>query len=705
MRQIFETEIGGKPFSIATGEVAKQAQGSAVVNYGDTTVLIAVAAKNEDPNKDFFPLMVVYQEKMYAAGKIPGGFLRREGRSSERETLAARLIDRPIRPLFPDGFNYDVQIVATVLSSDPEIENNNEITALIGSSIALMLSPLPFKGPIAAVNVGRINGKLVINPTSEEAQKSDLELTVAGTKDAINMVESCAQEISEKDMLEALMFAHKEIGKICSWQEKIISKLKPEKIDFKEPELDKKLVKDIEKYATSNIKKALVIFDKQERDTAISNLKEKTINHFLEKNNADKLNEEDKINFESTLNQILENIIKTEFRLLITKDKIRPDGRKSDEIRPLSSRIDVLKRTHGSSLFTRGQTQSLGVLTLGSLRDSQIIDDITQEESKRFLFHYNFPPFSVGETGRYGGAGRREIGHGNLARKALLPVIPSEEEFPYTIRLVSEILESNGSSSMASVCSGCLALMAGGVPIKKPVAGIAMGLIKENRNYTILSDIQGMEDALGDMDFKVTGTKDGITALQMDIKIEGITKKILQEALKEAKKGRLFILKHLSKTINKPRLEVSKHAPRVKMIKVKPEFIKDIIGAGGKVINEIIERNNDVKIDIEQDGTITVMHMETKYINQTIEEIKNIVRVPEVGKIYEAIVKRIEKYGCFVELWPGTEGLVHISQLDFKHVKQVEDVCKIGDQILVKVIGIDKQGRIDLSRKDALKKK
>ncbi len=700
MTKIFKTKIGGRDFQVEIGEVAKQAAGSALIRYEETAVLSTVTYKEDDQNRDFFPLMVIYQERMYAAGKIPGGFLRREGRPSEFETLMSRLIDRPIRPLFPEGFTHDVQVVATVLSSD--LDASAVMSALIGSSIVLMISDLPFQGPIAGVVVGRINNELILNPTPEQLELSDLDLTVAGTKEAINMVESEAKEISEADMLKALLFAHEEIKKICEFQEEIVRELKPKKLEILPLIKDEKLILEIRKQAYDKISQALIVFEKQARDQALNLVKEEIFQHYETKESFLSLKEADQLLYHAKLDNILEELIKEKFRNLVTKDKIRPDGRKPSEIRPLSSRIDLLPRSHGSALFTRGQTQSLGVVTLGALRESQIIDDISNEESKRFMLHYNFPPFSVGETGRYGSPGRREIGHGALARKALENMIPSEDDFPYTIRVVSEILESNGSSSMASVCSGTLSLLAAGVPLKEAVAGIAMGLIKEGNDYTILSDIQGMEDHLGDMDFKVTGTKNGITALQMDIKISGINEAILKEALDEAKKGRLHILEHMNSVINQPKEDVSKYAPKVQLIRIDPDKIKEVIGSGGKVINEIIDKNDGVKIDIEQDGRVYVMHMDRNVINSTIKTIENIVKVPEVGIIYEAIVKRIEKYGAFVELWPGTEGLVHISKIAKERVERVEDVLKLGDQILVKCIGIDEKGRIDLSRKDAL---
>ncbi len=701
MKKVFKTTIGGREFRVEIGEVAKQSLGSALVYYGDTTVLSVVNSKEDDQGRDFFPLMVIYQERLYAGGKIPGGFLRREGRPTENETLTSRLIDRPLRPLFPEGFHNDVQIVNTVLSNDENA--TSEMTSLIGSSLVLALSNLPFQGPVAGVVVGLINGEFIINPTPEQLKTSEINLTVAGTKDAINMVEAEAHEVSEAVMLDAILFGHEEIKRIVSFQETIVDELKPEKLVINKKNINQELVDEINKMAYEKISKALITFEKQARDEAIAAVKEEVFNKFETTKEFDALKESEQVKYHQLLDSILENIIAVEFRRLITKDKVRPDGRKADEIRPLSSRVDVLPRAHGSALFTRGQTQALGVVTLGALAEKQIIDDLGNEDFKRFILHYNFPPFSVGETGRYGSPGRREIGHGALARKALEQVLPNEDDFPYTIRVVSEILESNGSSSMASVCAGTMSLMAAGVPLKKPVAGIAMGLIKEDEDYIILSDIQGLEDHLGDMDFKVTGTDEGITALQMDIKILGINEEILKEALEAAKVGRLHILKHMVSVIPTYREELSDHAPKVVMIRINPDKIKDVIGSGGKIITQIIEDNNNVSIDIEQDGRVYIMHQERQWINSTIQKIEDLVRQVEVGEIYEGIVKRIEAYGAFVELWPGTEGLVHISKIAKERIDKVESVLSVGDQILVKCIGVDERGRIDLSRKDALK--
>jgi polyribonucleotide nucleotidyltransferase len=705
-KKIYTTTLGGRALTVEIGEVAKQAAGSALITYGDSTVLSVVTAKSEASTQDFFPLMVLYQEKLYAAGKIPGGFLRREGRPSEHETLTSRLIDRPIRPLFPDGFKNEVQIVNTVLSSDPDC--TTEIASLIGSSIVLGISNIPFNGPVAGVQVGRVNGELIVNPTVEQQAASDIELTVAGTKDAINMVEAGAKQVSEEDMLKAIMFAHAEIKALVAFIQSIQDDNPVEKMDYEVKAIDPEVKKAVDAFVKERMVKAVSIFDKLERYQAIDDLTEETIEHFKKTSFIKEIegikffDEKAQDEYLDQVKRIVEGIVTQELRRLITQDKVRPDGRKVDEIRPLSSRVDILPRTHGSSLFTRGQTQALGVVTLGALGENQIIDGLGLEDSKRFMLHYNFPPFSVGETGRYGSPGRREIGHGALGERALLQVLPNEEEFPYTIRVVSEILESNGSSSQATICAGTMALMAAGVPIKAPVAGIAMGLIKEGEYYTVLSDIQGMEDHEGDMDFKVAGTKDGITALQMDIKISGITEDILREALEQARIGRLHILEHMLETIPTVRPELSKYAPKVMMIRINPDKIRDVIGAGGKIISQIIEDNNQVKIDIEQDGRVFLMHSETKWIESAAEKILALVKEAKVGEIYEGKVTRVEKFGCFVELWPGAEGLVHISRLAKERVEKVESVVSVGDQIVVKCIGIDEKGRIDLSRKDAL---
>ena len=705
----FEYNWAGRPLVIEIGEVAKQAGGSCLVSYGESTVLTAVVSNNVASTADFFPLMVLYQEKLYAAGKIPGGFLRREGRPSEHETLVSRLIDRPIRPLFADGFRNEVQVVNTVLSSDPDC--STAMAAMLGSSIALMISDIPFEGPIAGVVVGKVNGELIINPTPEQLEVSEINLTVAGTHKAINMVEAGARFVTEDAMWEALKYGHAEIQRLCEFQKEIVEACGKEKYQVELFELDKDIEAEVRAYAEEKLVKAIRIEDKLERYAAIDAVNEETIAHFDEKvfitelGGIKVIDTEAKKQYLKHVQYTLDEILHGEVRRMIAVDKIRPDGRKVDEIRPLSSRVDVLPRVHGSALFTRGQTQSLGTVTLGSLIDSQIIDGLGEESNKRFMLHYNFPQFSVGETGRYGSPGRREIGHGALGERALSYVIPSEDEFPYTIRVVSEILESNGSSSQATICSGTLALMAAGVPIKAPVAGIAMGLImdKDEKNYTILTDIQGMEDHLGDMDFKVAGTKDGITALQMDIKIRGITYQILKEALEQAKKGRLEILDHMAQTISEVRPELSKYAPKVVTAKINPDKIKDVIGAGGKTINATIEKFDNVKIDLEQDGRLFVMHANMETAKACLEYIVNSVKEAEVGAIYTAKVTRIEKYGVFCELWPGAEGLCHISKLALERVEKPEDIVSLNDEIIVKCIGVNEKGQIDLSRKDALK--
>jgi polyribonucleotide nucleotidyltransferase len=706
-KKVYETTLGGRTLRVEIGEVAKQAAGSALVSYGDSVVLSAVAVKHEPSPLPFFPLLVNYQEKLYAAGKIPGGFLRREGRPSEHETLTSRLIDRPIRPLFPDGFKYEVQSINTVLSSDPDC--TPEMAAMLGASVALGISDIPFKGPIAGVKVGRVDGKYIINPTVEEALASDIDLIVSGTKHAINMVEAGAKEVNETDMLKAIMFGHEAIKELVAFQEKIYEELGKEKMPYEVFEVEDAVREAVRAHAETELVAAVSIHDKLERYNTIDRIKDETVEHFAQTtffkdiDGIKVYDEKAQINHIKQVKTVIDEIVTKEMRRLVTEDKIRPDGRKVDEIRPLTSRVDVLPRTHGSALFTRGQTQALGVVTLGALGENQIIDGLGLEDSKRFMLHYNFPAYSVGETGRYMSPGRREIGHGALGERALLQVLPDEEAFPYSIRIVGEILESNGSSSQATICAGTMALMAAGVPIKAPVAGIAMGLIMDGKNYTVLSDIQGMEDHEGDMDFKVAGTKEGITSLQMDIKIDGITEEIMAEALEQARLSRIHILNHMLETIPTVRPDLSKYAPKVKLIRINPEKIRDIIGSGGKIINQIIEDNNGVKIDIEQDGRVFLMHMETAWIESAAQRILDLVREPEVGQVYEGIVTRIEKFGCFVQLWPGTEGLVHISRLAKERIDKVESVVSKGDQILVKCIGIDDKGRVDLSRKDALK--
>ena len=708
MKKTFETDFRGRKLIVEIGQVAKQADGAVLVRYGDTVVLsTAVVSKNASLLSDFFPLMVLYQEKLYSVGKIPGGFIKREGRPSEAATLAARMIDRPMRPLFPGDFKNEVQIVNTVLSVDPD--NSPEITALFASSLATSISKIPFAGPIAGVKVGRVDGKFIINPTIEQSDASDIDLTVAGTMDAINMVESSAKEAKEEDMLEALMFGHEAVKELIEFENKIVSEIGEEKMEYEKLEITDELRNEVTSLIEKNIDEALRIKDKLEKYARLDEIKDNLIEKYRVEN--EDLKQEDLAELLTKVTLIYNEVEYSTFRSIITKEKIRPDGRKMDEIRPLSAEIDFLPRTHGSALFTRGQTQSLSVTTLGALGEHQILDGLGLEDSKRFMLHYNFPQFSVGETGRYGAPGRREIGHGALGEKALLQVIPSEDEFPYTIRVVSEILESNGSSSQASICAGCMSLMAAGVPIKAPVAGIAMGLISEGENYTILTDIQGMEDHLGDMDFKVAGTKDGICALQMDIKIKGITKEILKEALSQAKKARLEVLEVITNAIPEPRKEVSKYAPKVLTFTIDPEKIKDVIGKGGEMITKIIlecshvnsvNDINAVKVDLEDDGRVVIYHTDKEIIEETAKRIKDITRDVETGKIYNGKVVKVEDFGCFVELWPGCEGLVHVSQLDTKRVEKPSDMVKIGDEIIVKSLGYDNKGRLNLSRKQAI---
>lgn len=690
-KKVFKTEWANQPLTIETGQLAKQANGAVLVRYGDTVVLSTATASKEPRDGDFFPLTVNYEEKMYAAGKIPGGFKKREGRPGDEATLTARLIDRPIRPLFPDGYRHDVQIINTVLSADPNC--SPEMAAMIGSSMALSVSNIPFQGPIAGVNVGYVDGEYVINPNLEQREKSRLDLEVAGHKDAVNMVEAGASEITEAEMLEAILFGHEEIKRLCAFQEEIIAHLQPEKREFIPEEKNQTLIDSVTQMTKDeNLNGAIQTFDKQERDANLDAIKERILANFE--------NEEDPEN-EALLKEvgtIINTLIKDEVRRLIADEKIRPDGRKPDEIRPLSSEVGLLPRAHGSGLFTRGQTQALSVLTLGSISEYQIIDGLGEEEHKRFMHHYNFPNFSVGETGPVRAPGRREIGHGALGERALRYIIPDEKTFPYTVRIVSEVLESNGSSSQASICGSTLALMDAGVPIKAPVAGIAMGLVTREESYTILTDIQGMEDALGDMDFKVAGTTEGITAIQMDIKIDGLTKEVIEEALEQARKGRLAILEHMMQTIDQPRKELSAYAPKVEIMQIKPEKIRDVIGPGGKQINEIIDATG-VKLDIEQDGTVFIGSTEQDMINQARAWIESIVREAEVGQVYDAKVKRIEKFGAFVELFPGKDALVHISQISNERINKVEDVLNMGDTLKVKVTEIDKQGRVNASHK------
>ncbi|MDV2580650.1 polyribonucleotide nucleotidyltransferase [Alkalibacillus haloalkaliphilus] len=688
----YSIDVGGRQLTFEIGEVAKQANGAAMVRYGDTSVLVAATASNEPKDLPFFPLTINYEEKLYAVGKIPGGFIKREGKPSDKAVLTSRLIDRPIRPLFADGFRNEVQVMSTVMSVDQDC--SSEMAAMTGSSLALCISDIPFDGPIAGVNVGRVNGEFVINPTIEQMKESDIELTVAGTKDAINMVEAGAEEVPEDIMLEAIMFGHEEIKRLVAFQEEIIAEVGKEKMEVTLFTPEEDIASEVEKLAKDKLVSAIKTEEKSAREEAINAVKKEIVEQYEEAEA-----ESDVI---GQVKAVLDSIVKEEVRRLITVDKIRPDGRKVDQVRLLTSRTEVLPRTHGSAMFTRGQTQALSVCTLGPLGDVQILDGLDLEEEKRFMHHYNFPQYSVGETGPVRGPGRREIGHGALGERALDPVIPDDSDFPYTIRVVSEILESNGSTSQASICAGTMAMMDAGVPLKRPVAGIAMGLVKSGENYTVLTDIQGMEDALGDMDFKVAGTSEGVTALQMDIKVDGLSKEILEEALTQAKKGRMEILDHMVETIPQPREELSEYAPKIEKITIKPDKIRDVIGPSGKQINKIIEET-DVKIDIEQDGRIFISSPDRTKINHAKQIIEDLVREVEVGKIYLGKVKRVEKFGAFVELFSGKDGLVHISELDEQHIKNVTDVADVGDEMLVKVKEIDQQGRVNLSRKAALK--
>lgn len=691
-KQVFKTTWGGRPLQIEVGQLAKQANGAVLVRYGDTVVLSAAVASKEAKDTDFFPLTINYEEKMYAAGKIPGGFIKREGRPSTEATLTARLIDRPIRPMFAEGFRNEVQVTNIVMSV--ETDCSPAMAAMLGSSLALSISDIPFDGPIAGVEVGRVNGEYVLNPTVEQ---TDIELTVAGTKQAINMVESGAKEVSEEDMLGALLFGFDAIKELVAFQEEIVQAVGKEKMEVTLLQVDEVLKKEIFDASYATMKAAVMTEEKLAREDNIEQVKIDIREAYAEKFAG----HEDEDHLLKEVKQITEDLEKDVVRELITIDKIRPDGRKLDEIRPLSSEVSLLPRVHGSGLFTRGQTQALSACTLAPLGEHQIIDGLGVEVSKRFIHHYNFPQFSVGSTGRAGSPGRREIGHGALGERALAQVIPSEEEFPYTIRLVAEVLESNGSSSQASICAGTLALMDAGVPIKAPVAGIAMGLVSDGENYTILTDIQGLEDHLGDMDFKVAGTKDGITALQMDIKIQGITEQILTEALTQAKQARMEILEELTSTIAAPREELSQYAPKIEMIQIEPAKIKDVIGKGGDTINGIIDETG-VKIDIDQDGKVSIASADAEMIKKAIKIIEDLTKEVKVGEVYLGKVVRIEKFGAFVNLIKGKDGLVHISQLANDRVNKVEDVVKLGDEILVKVTEIDKQGRVNLSRKAML---
>ncbi|MBS4207576.1 polyribonucleotide nucleotidyltransferase [Bacillus sp. FJAT-50079] len=692
-KKIFSIDWAGRNLTVEVDQLAKQANGSVLVRYGDTAVLSAVTASKEAKAVDFFPLTVNYEERLYAVGKIPGGFIKREGRPSEKAILASRLIDRPIRPLFADGFRNDVQVINIVMSVDQNC--SSEMAAMFGSSLALSISDIPFEGPIAGVVVGRVDGEFIINPTVEQMENSDIDLIVAGTKDAINMVEAGANEVSEETILEAIMLGHKEIQRLIEFQEQVVQEVGKTKMEISLYEVDAELEAEVRGMCEEKLIQAIQVEEKHAREDAIEAAKAEVIAAYSEREDMD----DDGI---KQVKQILNNLVKEEVRRLITVEKVRPDGRKPEEIRPLSSDVSLLARTHGSGLFTRGQTQVLSICTLGALGDVQILDGLGIEESKRFMHHYNFPHFSVGETGPIRAPGRREIGHGALGERALEPVIPSETDFPYTIRLVSEVLESNGSSSQASICASSLAMMDAGVPIKAPVAGIAMGLVKSDEHYTILTDIQGMEDHLGDMDFKVAGTASGITALQMDIKIEGLSREILEEAMAQAKHGRMHILESMNQTIAEPEKRLSEYAPKILTMNIKPEKIRDVIGPSGKQINKIIEETG-VKIDIEQDGKVFIASADEEMNEKAKKIIEDLVREVEVGQMYLGKVKRIEKFGAFVELFPGKDGLVHISQLAEERVNKVEDVVSIGDELLVKVIEIDNQGRVNISRKAVLK--
>ncbi|MBR2801848.1 MAG: polyribonucleotide nucleotidyltransferase [Erysipelotrichaceae bacterium] len=699
-KQVFTLDFCGRNLTVETGEIAKQAGGSVLVRYGDTVVLSAVtAAKTVKEGQDFFPLTVRFEEKLYAVGKIPGGFLRREGRPSEHATLTARMIDRPIRPLFPEGFLNEVLVVNTVLSVDTDCDAG--MAAMLGSSLALGISEIPFDGPIAGVIVGYVDGQYVINPSVEDSERSLIHLTVAGTHDAINMVEAGAKEVSEEMMLDGLMFGHENIKKLCEFEEEIIKAVGKEKMEVTLYKIDERVTSYVDANAKEALKEAVSIKEKLERYGKIDEITEQMVAHF----------QEETFESEKELNKIISQtkeycteIVADEVRRLISVEKIRPDGRAVDELRPLNSQVDLLPRTHGSAMFTRGETQVISVTTLGPLGDNQIIDDLTEVEEKRFMHQYNFPPYCVGEVGRMGSPGRREIGHGALGERALSQVLPSEDEFPYCIRTVAEVTESNGSSSQASICAGTMSLMAAGVPIKAPVAGVAMGLITYGDHYTILTDIQGMEDHYGDMDFKVAGTKEGITALQMDIKIEGISKDILREALAQAKKGRLEILDNMMSAISEPRPDVSEYAPKMDVLHLPVDKIREVIGTGGKTINAIIEECDQVKIDIDDDGRCVIYHTSRAAINKAKEMIENIIREAKVGEIYDAKVVRLEKYGAFVELFKGTDALLHVSKISHERVEKPEDVLKLGDIIKVKVTEIDEKGRVNVSAKELLPK-
>lgn len=701
-KQEFHLDFCGRGITVETGEIAKQADGAVIIRYGDTVTLSTACASNQAKEGiDFFPLTVSFEEKLYSVGKIPGGFLRREGRPSEHATLTARMIDRPIRPLFAEGFRNEVQVVNTVLSVDQDA--SPEMAAMFGASLALCISDIPFNGPIAGVKVGRINGELVANPTVAQMEESDIDLTVAGTAQALNMVEAGAKEVSEEDMLAALMFGHEQIKKLCAFQEEIVAACGKEKREIELYAVDETINSEVRANFEAQIRAAVSIKEKLERYGKIDDLTDEAAQMIA---NKEYESEKDQNNAVKQAREICRGIEADEVRRLIIEDKVRPDGRKIDEIRPLNSQVDLLPRVHGSALFTRGETQVLSTTTLGALNDNQIIDDLTVVDSKRFMHHYNFPPYCVGETGRMGNPGRREIGHGALGERALAQVLPSVDEFPYTIRTVADVMESNGSSSQASICAGTMSLMAAGVPIKAPVAGIAMGLIMDDNSgkYTVLTDIQGMEDHFGDMDFKVAGTKNGITALQMDIKVTGITKNIFEEALAQAHKARLEILDNMLACISSPREQLSPYAPKIAMMNIDPDKIKDVIGPGGKMINEIIAQCDNVKIDIDDDGKVVIYHNDYDTIEKAKQMISDIVRVAKVGDVYAAKVVRLEKFGAFVNLFGNTDGLLHISKISHHRVDKVEDVLKLGDIIDVKVTEIDNKGRINVSAKALLPK-
>ena len=701
-KQEFHLDFCGRGITVETGEIAKQADGAVIIRYGDTVTLSTACASNQAKEGiDFFPLTVSFEEKLYSVGKIPGGFLRREGRPSEHATLTARMIDRPIRPLFAEGFRNEVQVVNTVLSVDQDA--SPEMAAMFGASLALCISDIPFNGPIAGCKVGRINGKLVANPTVAQMEESDIDLTVAGTAQALNMVEAGAKEVSEEDMLAALMFGHEQIKKLCAFQEEIVAACGKEKREIELYAVDETIDREVRSNFEAQIRAAVSIKEKLERYGKIDDLTDEAAEMIANKEYA---SEKDQNNAVKQAREICRGIEADEVRRLIIEDKVRPDGRQIDEIRPLNSQVDLLPRVHGSALFTRGETQVLSTTTLGALNDNQIIDDLTVVDSKRFMHHYNFPPYCVGETGRMGNPGRREIGHGALGERALAQVLPSVDEFPYTIRTVADVMESNGSSSQASICAGTMSLMAAGVPIKAPVAGIAMGLIMDDDSgkYTVLTDIQGMEDHFGDMDFKVAGTKNGITALQMDIKVTGITKNIFEEALAQAHKARLEILDNMLACISEPRKQLSPYAPKIAMMNIDPDKIKDVIGPGGKMINEIIAQCDNVKIDIDDDGKVVIYHNDYDTIEKAKQMISDIVRVAKVGDVYAAKVVRLEKFGAFVNLFGNTDGLLHISKISHHRVDKVEDVLKLGDVIDVKITEIDNKGRINVSAKALLPK-